>query len=399
MLDRFISRHAILKDNLTLLGYDLVFRTDSPPHAASTPSAAYTVDAATMVFPWEPLVGNGLAFISFAIRELISGAALLLPAGRSVIDIPEFVPCNADVILACQELKNAGYRISVSGWRGQKDRRPLAVLADFLRTDLNAASPSELESLAASLLNDHATPVALNVSSWEDHKSARRLGYTAFQGDFFLKPQLFRRREISGTRLSALRLLQAILKQPLDLAEIESVVRDEPAFTYKLLRYLNSPVMERPAEVRSIRNAIALLGDQEFRRWAGLVAIVTPATDKPDELLRAGLTRAYFCEEIARRSSAANPYDYFFTGLFSVMDAVLDRGLSEIVQELALPQNVRDALLGQPGILHEALLAAIAYEQGAWSRLTGAMARVAVPESCGPDLFQCAGRSAQAILG
>src|SRR5262249_18300139 len=155
-----------------------------------------------------------------------------------------------------------------------------------------------------------------------------------FQGSFFLKPQLFRRREITGSRLNALRLLQAILKDPIDLAEIESIVRQEPAIAYKLLRYLNSPVMDRPVEVRSIRNAVALLGDQEFRRWASLVAVVTPATDKTEELMRIALTRAYFCEQIALRSDSRFPYDFFFTGLFSVMDAVLDRPLQEIAGEL-----------------------------------------------------------------
>lgn len=40
-----------------------------------------------------------------------------------------------------------------------------------------------------------------------------------------------------------MRLLQAILKDALDMAQIGEVVRDEPALTYKLLRYLNSPIM------------------------------------------------------------------------------------------------------------------------------------------------------------
>jgi EAL and modified HD-GYP domain-containing signal transduction protein len=400
MFDRFIARQAILKDNLTLLGYDLIFRSsDSSPQPGGTPPAAYTIDAATMVFPWEALVGHGLAFIPFQARELSSGAALLLPRAKSVIDIGPDVLCSAEVVLGCQELKNAGYRLSVSGWKAQRERRPLAVLADFLRVDVNTLSPDECSRVAAGYRNDHAALIAQNVSTWETHKTARRLGFTFFQGDFFLKPQLFRRREIAGTRLNALRLLRSILRDPLDLHEIEAVVREEPALTYKLLRYLNSPVMERPVEVRSIRNAIALLGDQEFRRWASLVAVVTPATDKTDELVRTALTRAFFCEQLARRAAISNPYDYFFTGLFSLMDAVLDRPLAEIVRELALPHAVRSALLGDPGILHDALQAAIAYEQGAWARLTGAMARVALPESCGPDLFAAAGRSTAAIVG
>jgi len=400
MFDRFIARHAILKDNLTLLGYDLIFRSsDASAQPGATPSAAYTIDALTMIFPWESLVGQGLVFLPFQAHELSSGAALLLPRAKSVIDIPPDLPCSAEVILSCQELKNAGYRLSVSGWKAERERRPLAVLADYLRADINALTAEERSRIASAYRNDSSALIAQNVCTWDDHKAARRLGFTFFQGDFFLKPQLFRRREIAGTRLSALKLLRAILKDPLDLHEIEAVVREEPALTYKLLRYLNSPIMERPVEVRSIRNAVALLGDQEFRRWASLVAVVTPATDKTDELVRTALTRAFFCEQLARRAAISNPYDYFFTGLFSLMDAVLDRPLAEIVRELALPHAVRSALLGDPGILHDALQAAIAYEQGAWARLTGAMARVALPESCGPDLFAAAGRSTAAIVG
>jgi EAL and modified HD-GYP domain-containing signal transduction protein len=240
--------------------------------------------------------------------------------------------------------------------------------------------------------------IAHGVDSWEDHRKARELGVRYFQGDFFFKPQVLRRKEIAGTRRSAMQLLQAILKDPLDLAQIESVVRDEPALTYRLLRYLNSPAMERKVEVRSIRNAISLLGDQEFRRWASLVAVVTPATDKPNDLLRTGLTRAYFCEQLALRRDAAHSYDYFFTGLFSVMDAVLDRPLSEIVDELALSLPVRLALLGQPGDLYDALQAATQYERGHWQSFKEAIQRLSLPETCAPECFQSADQTVNAIL-
>lgn len=399
MFERFIARQAILKDNFTLLGYDLAFRSaQADSERQITSSAAYTVDSATMVFPWESLVGTNLAFVAFEGAELLGGAALLLPRACSIIDIPASVPCNAEIILAAQELKNAGYRLSLSGWKAEKDRRSLAALAEFLRADINTLTSTERSKVASGSYNYDASLIAQDVNTWEDHQAARRLGFTSFQGAFFLKPQLFRRREVSGTRFNALKLLRAVLKDPLDLAEIEAIVRDEPAIAYKLLRYLNSPVMDRPVEVRSIRNAVALLGDQEFRRWASLVAVVTPSTDKASELTRVGLTRAYFCEQIAMRSDAQSAYDYFFTGLFSVMDAVLDRPLAEIVGELALPENVRKALLGESGVLHEALQAAIAYEQGAWARLTGAMARVSLPESCAPDCFSAANATAGAIL-
>ncbi|HEY1422597.1 MAG TPA: HDOD domain-containing protein [Candidatus Acidoferrum sp.] len=397
MFERFISRHAIFKDNLTLLGYDLRFRAEGGVTPESSP-AAYAIDSATMVFHWESLTANWPAFFTFGEQELLIGAALILPRTKAVIEIATSVPCDDEIIPACESLKSAGYRLSLAGWAGQKERRPLAALCDYLRVDLRTLKPAEQSGALNTEPDFKAMLIAGGVDSWEEHRRARSLGFRSFQGDFFLKPQIFRRREIAGTRRNALRLLQAILKVPLGLPQIEAVVRDEPALTYKLLRDLNSPVMERKVEVRSIRNAISLLGEKEFRRWASLVAVVTPATDKPNELLRTGLTRAYFCEQLALRRDAAHAYDYFFAGLISVMDAVLDRPLEEIVGELALSDAVRNALLGESGEIHEALQAAKAYESGQWPSFQEAMQRLSLPEACAPECFQSADRTTNAIL-
>lgn len=397
MFEQFISRHAIFKDNLTLLGYDLRFRAEGGVAPESSP-AAYVIDSATMVFHWESITGKSPAFFTLGEHELLSGTALILPRTKAIIEIAPSDPCAGEIIPACETLKSAGYRLSLAGWAGQEQRRPLAALCDYLRVDLKTLKPPEQSSTLNLAPDLKSTLIAAGVDSWEEHRRARSLGFRCFQGDFFLKPQTFRRREISGTRRNALRLLQAILKDPLDLPQIEAVVRDEPALTYKLLRYLNSPVMERKVEVRSIRNAISLLGEKEFRRWASLVAVVTPATDKPNELLHIGLTRAYFCEQLALRRDAAHTYDYFFAGLISVMDAVLDRPLQEIVGELALSDAARKALLGEPGEIYEALQAAKTYESGQWPPFQQAMQRLSLPEACAPECFQAADRIASAIL-
>ena len=399
MFERFIARQAILNDNLTLLGYDLQFRKDDSgvPGAAAW-SASYVVDASTMVFHWESLTGNNLAFVAMGPEELKSGAALLLPRMKAVIEMSPSVPCDPETAANCEALKSAGYRLAFSGWVNQKERRPLTKFADFLRVDLSQLTPSEASEIARRDHPGKAILIANGVDSWEDHRRARELGFRGFQGNFFMQPQLFRRRQVASTRRNSLRLLQAILKTPLDQVEIEEILRGEPALTYKLLRYLNSPAMERQVEVRSIRTAIALLGEHEFRRWASVVAVVTPATDKPSELLRTGLARAYFCEKLALSRGVDHAYDYFFTGLFSVMDAVLDRPLPEIVDELGLAAEVRQALLGSPNDLLEALQAAKSYEQGNWPSLKNAMEHLTLQEANAPEYFRAADQSANALF-
>jgi len=112
VFERFIARQVILKDNLILLGYELRFRADdSRADASNGSSAARLIDASTMVFHWESLTANALAFVSLGEPELLSGVALVLPRSKAVIEIADSVPCTAEVIPACQSLKTAGYRL------------------------------------------------------------------------------------------------------------------------------------------------------------------------------------------------------------------------------------------------------------------------------------------------
>jgi c-di-GMP phosphodiesterase len=106
-------------------------------------------------------------------------------------------------------------------------------------------------------------------------------------------------REIHGNKLNCLRILEAVAA-PSSLTRLSKIYsKNDPSMVYKLLRYLNSPILGLRGEVRSVRDAMSLLGEDEFRRWGSIVAIVTMAADKP-ELIRTALTGAFFCEAISR---------------------------------------------------------------------------------------------------
>src|SRR5882724_11693166 len=85
-----------------------------------------------MVFRWESLTANALTIVALGEQELLSGVALILPPAKAVIAIADSVPCTAEVVLACESLKTAGYRLALAGWTGRKEQGPLAAMADFL---------------------------------------------------------------------------------------------------------------------------------------------------------------------------------------------------------------------------------------------------------------------------
>ncbi len=70
-------------------------------------------------------------------------------------------------------------------------------------------------------------------------------------------------------------------------------------------------------------------GETELRKWIVLATLARTAEDKPSELIRHSLVRARFCESVARLAHKGLEQSAFLTGLFSLLDALIDRPLEE----------------------------------------------------------------------
>jgi len=394
--ERFIARQPILDARLQLHGYELLFRGSGTKDAFKAPSATSQVIAdSTMVFNWADLVGEVPAFVNFSLAELTNGIALLLPRQHAVIEIPVEAALSDDLVSACRGLHNAGYRLALDGFADLPGQRPLVEFSGYLKVDFHETSREFQADLGARYAAGKARLVAKKIESWAEYDRARKLGFSFLQGFFFLEPQILHKRDVPNSRLNALSLLNTVHQSPLDIPQVEAVLKRDPGLTYKLLRYLNSPIMERRAEIHSVANAVQLLGDQTFRRWATLAAIVTPASDKPNELVHMALTRALLCEKIAQRLEREDSYEFFLVGLLSLTSAILDQPLSHIVAGLPVALRVSGALLGEANPLRYTLDAVLAYEQAEWEQFVTFMERMAVPEDAVPECFAAATKAAR----
>jgi c-di-GMP-related signal transduction protein len=201
-------------------------------------------------------------------------------------------------------------------------------------------------------------------------------------------------RDIPGSKLTYLQLLEAVSAPELSYPRIEH----EPSLVYKLLRYLNSPLVGMRIEIRGIREAIALLGEREFRRWVSIVAIVSMASDKAPELVRTALTRAYFCEDLSRLiGMSAQSSDLFLMGLLSVADALLDRPLEQIISSVPVSAEVRAALCGGTNSFRDVYETLLAYERADWATLSATVARFQSIESQVPACYLAAANRASEL--
>lgn len=139
-------------------------------------------------------------------------------------------------------------------------------------------------------------------------------------------------------------MLQAVHRPVLDYGELERFIKTEASLCYRLLRYLNSAAFAFVTEIRGVRHALAMLGERQIRRWFSLVAFVGARQDKARELVVTALVRGYFCESLGNYFHDAKA-DLFLLGLFSLMDALLDLPMREVLAKVPVATQIKNALL------------------------------------------------------
>ena len=173
---------------------------------------------------------------------------------------------------------------------------------------------------------------------------------------------------LSTNQAQTLKLLATLYRSDIDLEELESLIASDLSLSYKLLRYLNSPLFPIRRRIDTIRQALVYLGLEELRAWAALV-VLSAVAEKPPELLLTLMARARMCELLAQSMRLPTPKHYFTIGLFSGLDALLDAPLDIIVERLGLGEEMQAALLQRAGLGGRILEQAIHYERGAWNHL------------------------------
>jgi EAL and modified HD-GYP domain-containing signal transduction protein len=214
------------------------------------------------------------------------------------------------------------------------------------------------------------------------------LGYTYFQGYFFSKPEMLSRKDIPQNQMNYLLVLQAVNRAPMDTAEVSERIKAEPSLSFRLLRYLNSPTFPLIVEVHSIPHALSLLGERGTRKWVSLIAVTCMASGKPAELVSLPLIRARFCELLAPCAGlAASANDLFLLGLLSAMDGILDMRMPDVLKEIAISEDIRDALLGKTNKLRDIFEFVRNYERGCWEEISSSAARLGIHEDAISPLY------------
>ncbi|MBI3772375.1 MAG: HDOD domain-containing protein [Gammaproteobacteria bacterium] len=371
MAEIFIARQPIYTRTLHVFAYELLYRADADNHAKSSGDAATTevLLGALTEIGLDYLVGVRSAFINLTRSFIISQEALPFPGDQLVIELMEDIEPDEMVVRGVQRLVSLGYTIALDDFIYDDKYIPLIKLAKIAKIDIQAHTELELRQLYEKLRKfEHLKLLAEKVETQEQYDFCRELGFNYFQGYFFCRPRIIKRKRMPANQAALMQLLTEVQRTDVKVARLEAMITKDVALSYKLLRYINSAFFGLPRPMESIQRAIVFLGARAIQKWATLL-ILSRIDDKPNELMVTAVVRGKMCELLAQ-ALEFEPEDACFTvGLLSVLDALLDMPMDRIVNSLTLSDQITDALLEFKGTPGEILRCVLNYERSNWENV------------------------------
>jgi len=371
MSDIYIGRQPIYDRRLNVYAYELLFRAAQDNSANFTDGDQATTDVIVNTFleiGLDNIVGNRPAFINLTRSFFVGQHTISLPKDRVVLELLEDIDADSEVITGVKRLSEQGYTIALDDFIYHESLQPLVDLADLVKIDILALDKDGIRQHVRKLRQHSLRLLAEKVETQEDFDFCMSLGFDYFQGYFFAQPKVIHGQRLPNNRLAILKLLSQLQDPDITPQQLEDLISQDIALSYRLLRYVNSAAVALSRKIESIQQAVVIVGMKTIKSWTILLAM-SQVDNKPAELAVTAMVRGKMAEGLAVALNAGHPESFFTVGLFSALDALMDNSMEEILTQLPLADHIAAALLHHQGQHGEILGCVLAYERGQWEKL------------------------------
>lgn len=356
----FLARQPIFDDRCNIYAYEILYRNAERSLSAEimdgTATTKLVLSDAITLFGLDTLTNSKPAFINFTEELILDEFPLLAGSKEIVVELLEDIKVTSEIIEKVSTLKAQGYTIALDDYYGHSDFDKILPYIDILKVDFMQTDKIAQQKIAQKWKNSLLL-LAEKVETNEEYEWAKSLGYQLFQGYFFACPCTYKKKVQNISSVTFLRLMSELSKEDVDFSKCCNIIRSDTVLTYKMLKKMKTVEYLRGNTIKTVENAMVMMGITAFKRWLLLIVARDYNQTISDELTRIAFLRGLYAEELMKQSiRSKDSENAFLVGMFSLIDQILGETKETLFEAIAIPTDLRDALLGKTENIYSQLL-------------------------------------------
>jgi c-di-GMP phosphodiesterase len=357
-----IGRQPIFDRQRKLWGYELFC-------VGSLPDVAIEIQSSAYVSLQQITEAGKNVIVDFTEKTILENLPYVLPPKHAAIRLFDDAGSSPTILESLARLKSDGYRVVVHGVSTNSGAASLYQLADIISMDVDPLAGNSADRVAAAR-QYNTLLMAMKVQNNAQFKNCLNLEFALFHGPFFKSPDQVTVRKLSSNEMVRLKLLQAMEQEEFDMNRLAQTIQSDVTISVRLLAYMNSATFALSQKIKSVSQAIALLGSRNLKNWLRVVLLSDMSQSNDSrELIFLSAQRGLFLELIAKEHDfwGFAPDSLHLLGLFSLLDVLVGVPMSEMVANLPLDHKMKAALCREPNNEYSPLLQlAQCFEEARW---------------------------------
>lgn len=379
-MDKCVVRQAI-KDQKkgAVIGYELMIQEDNDSfYNSSSDSVAANTMVAFLSENSNRIFQEKATFMTFTPSLLFRNTPKIFDKDKVIIQIEDNIIIHPMAAILIRKYREDGYRFAINDFQFTPKYFSLLEYVDYIKVDIGGKKLDDQQKRSMANVVDMAhgfgkQAIATSVNTKEVYELAKMLNVDYVEGNYISEAMITKMSKLEYLQGNLYQLIMEVTKDEPDIEVLEAIISRDASLTYGLLKMANSAYFAVHQETASIRQAIVRVGISQLKQWVYLLSFKDEGTDEAmAELLKQSLMRANFAAALVRtlKKFPIKFSDAYLMGMFSTMEYMIDAPMEEILQEIPIIEEVKNALTkkeGEAGKLYELILS---YEKAEWSEIT-----------------------------
>lgn len=388
-MDRCVVRQPI-KEMKTekVVGYELLFQGGSDSFYDETETSVADTISGFLLNNSSKITSDKPVFITFTPSLLFRNTPKMFEKDKVIIQIEDNLIIHPLSMPIIKRYCNEGYALAINDFQFSPKYFSILEYASYIRISVSGKSEqtsskerNSLDNIVKMAQGFGKKCIATGVDSPEEHEFAVKLGVDFLEGNYVARSLVSKVEKVQYMQGNFFQLVVAVSKDEPDMAEIEDIVSRDAGLTFALLKLVNSAFFALRRRTASIRQALVTLGIGQLRQWVYMLSFNQEGDESSEEILKLSFLRAKFASDLSEkvRNCSLTKNDAYMMGMFSTLEYMVNASPEEILSEIPVNQEIKDALLKKEGVGGTIYQLILTYEKADWKESRGLAEALDVP--------------------